>query len=125
MDVATPMKRTTGRMTRAKSVIAAPKADAGATSASATIAPVNVVRNIPARLNDSFQASERDASRLQCSVDKIRSRIDGDAWAFGLASSGPDGAGSNASPAPEPTRSKDIPRSLGDCERRHRRVGPR
>src|SRR3979411_2949170 len=103
------MNRTTGRITSAKSVNASPNADACATRASATIAPVNVVRNIPARLNDSFQASERDASKLQCSVDKIWSRIDGDASAAVVASlERGAGAGSAPSPVPPPTRSKDI-----------------
>ena len=34
----------------------------------ATIAPDSAERNIPDRLNDSFHARLRDASRLQCSV---------------------------------------------------------
>src|SRR5207237_3714894 len=108
MDVARPINSTIGRMTRAKTVNPSPNAEACATSARATIAPVNVVRNIPARLNDSFQASERDASKLQCSVDKIWSRIDGDASAAVVASLARGaGAGSTPSPVP-PARSKDI-----------------
>src|SRR3982074_1192488 len=109
MNVATPMNRTNGCAGDDVLHGAQPNADACATRARATIAPVNVVRNIPARLNDSFQASERDASKLQCSVDKIWSRIDGDASAAVVASlEGGAGAGSTPSPVPPPRRSKDI-----------------
>src|SRR5437867_3701914 len=108
MYAATPMNSTTGRMTRAKSVNPSPNADACATSAKATIAPVRVVRNIPARLNDSFQASERDASRLQCSVDRIWSRIAGDTPSAIAAPLGGTGAGSAPIPG---ARSKDIMRT--------------
>ena len=77
MYVVTPTNSTTGRMTNAKSLKPSPKCDAWATRASATIAPDRAERNIPARLNDSFQASDRVASRPQCSVDRIWSRIAG------------------------------------------------
>ncbi len=67
---------------------------------------------MPARLNDSFQASEREASRLQCSVERIWSRIAG---VTGVvvpvgASAGPGvGAGSAPMPGPAPVgRSNDI-----------------
>ena len=113
MYVATPMNSTTGRMTRAKSVNPSPNADACATSAKATIAPVRVVRNIPARLNDSFQASERDASRLQCSVERICSRSEGDVpWADATVGWLGLGACSAPSPMPAPVRSKDISAAL-------------
>src|SRR2546426_6489864 len=113
MYVATPMNSTTGRMTRAKSVNPSPNADACATSARATIAPVTVVRNIPARLNDSFQASERDASRLQCSVERICSRSEGDVpWADATVAWLGLGACSAPSPMPAPVRSKDISAAL-------------
>ena len=62
------MNSTTGRMTSAKIRKPSPKSDAWAKSASATIAPDNADRNIPARLNDSFHATLLDASRPQCSV---------------------------------------------------------
>jgi hypothetical protein len=39
------------------------------------MAPDSVVRNIPERLKDSFQAKARDANRLQCSVERIWRRI--------------------------------------------------
>ncbi len=68
INVVRPMNSTTGRMTSAKIRKPSPKLEAWATRASATIAPDSVERNIPARLNDSFQARLRDASRLQCSV---------------------------------------------------------
>jgi hypothetical protein len=120
MDVATPMNSMIGRMTSSKSVNPSPNADACATSARATIAPVNVERNIPARLNASFHASAREASRLQCSVDKIWSRIDGDASAVGVASPA-RGADSTPSPMPAPTRSKDISSALTLFLSSHRR----
>src|SRR6266540_3810185 len=103
------MSSTTGRMTRAKSVKASPNADACATRARATIAPVSVVRNIPARLNDSFHASDRDASRLQCSVDRIWSRIADDTSPL-VTASPTRGAGAGSAPMPVP-RSKDIMRT--------------
>src|SRR5256885_2839928 len=116
MNVARPMKSTTGRVTSANSVKASPKADACATSASATIAPERIERNIPARLKDSFQASDRDASRLQCSVARIWSRSDADA----LAAATWPGAGPGSAPIPVPAvaRSNDI-RTTSHRERVH------
>ncbi len=84
------------------------RAVAPPTSPSATIAPDSVVRNIPARLNDSFHESERDARRLQCSVDRIWRRIDGDAPPVSAALSA-RWAGPGSAPIAAPaTRSKDI-----------------
>src|SRR2546427_13136638 len=93
---------------------ASPNPDAPPTSPNATIAPVSVVRNIPARLNDSFQASERDASRLQCSVDRIWSRIAGGTTSAWPASAGPAlGRGSAPLPVQAELGSDDIaPTSL-------------
>src|SRR5690242_15459714 len=105
------MNSTIGRITRAKSVNPSPNADACATSASATIAPDNVDRNIPARLNDSYQASDRDASRLQCSVERIWSRIAGDAapvTEFSLDRRAGPGSAPIATPG---RRSKDMART--------------
>jgi len=73
--VPTPMNSTTGKTTSAKRRNPCPKSEACATSARATIAPATVERNIPARLKDSFQANDRDASKLQCSVERICRRI--------------------------------------------------
>jgi hypothetical protein len=42
------------------------------------MAPDSADRNMPVRLNDSFHASARDASRLQCSVARICTRRAGD-----------------------------------------------
>jgi len=72
-----------------------------------------VVRNMPARLNDSFQASERDASRLQCSVERICSRIAGDASVVGVSPGRGAGDGSGPIPVPAVTRSNDIVHRLG------------
>src|SRR5207247_10448178 len=93
------MNKTTGRITRAKSENDSPNPVAPPTRPNATIAPERVVRNIPARLNDSFHASERDASRLQCSVDRICRRIAGEAPAVGSASPA-RGAGAGSFPMP-------------------------
>src|SRR5258706_9376428 len=109
MSVVMPMKRTIGRITSANSVNPSPNSDACATRARATIAPVSVDRNIPARLNDSFQASERDASRLQCSVERIWSRIAGETSSF-VTGSPMRGAGAGSAPIPA-WRSKDIIRT--------------
>src|SRR5437868_4462111 len=109
MYVASPMKSTIGRMTSAKSVNASPNPDAPATKPNATMAPDSVERNMPARLNDSFHASARDARRLQCSVDSICNRIDGDTSPVEMDSParGP-GAGSAPMPVPAGIRSKVI-----------------
>src|SRR5438552_1410607 len=72
--VPTPRKKTTGRSTSEKTLNASPNVDAWATSASATTLPDSADRNMLDRLNDSFQVSERVASRLQCSVARIWSR---------------------------------------------------
>src|SRR4029077_18905406 len=105
MYVATPMNNTTGRITRAISVKASPNPDAPPTSPKATIAPDNVVRNIPARLNASFHAGDGDASRLQCSVERIWSRIAGEPSRAEPTCVG--GPGSAPKP-PTVARSKDI-----------------
>ena len=79
---------------------------------------------MPARLNDSFQASERVARRLQCSVERIWSRIEG-GIPPGVAASGAPGAvadsgapgvtgGSAPIPVPAGLRSKDIDRAPRD-----------
>src|SRR3569833_3030702 len=60
-----------GRIANANSTNVCPNDDACPTRANATVAPERVDRYMPARLNDSFQASDRDASRLQCSVERI------------------------------------------------------
>ena len=102
------MNRTTGRITSAKSRKPSPKSEAGATSASATIAPDNDDRNIPARLNDSFHARLRDASRLQCSVLSTWSWI-ASGVPPSVGSDGPGvGAGSAPGPVPAVERSMDI-----------------
>src|SRR5436189_5807379 len=103
------MNNTTGRITKAKSVKDSPNPVAPPTRPNETIAPDSVVRNIPARLNDSFQASERDASRLQCSVDRIWSRIAGDTAPVDTDSPWRGtGAGSAPMPPPAVTRSNVI-----------------
>src|SRR5205814_1137077 len=107
-----------------------PNADACATSASATIAPVSVVRNIPARLNDSFQASAREASRLQCSVDRIWSRMAGVTTSAWRASAGPAfGPGSAPMAVPAALRPGDRsatdPTHAGLDEMDRRKVRPR
>ena len=71
------------------------------------IAPDRVVRNMPARLNDSFHASEREASRLQCSVDRICSRIAGEVPLVG-ALSPRRGAGEGSALMPLALRSNYI-----------------
>src|SRR5438067_1404618 len=116
MNVARPMKSTIGRITSANSVKVSPKADACATSASATIAPESVERNIAARLNDSFQARDRDASRLQCSVARIWRRSEAD----GLAAGTWPGALAGSAPiaVPAVSLSKDI-RTTSAGERVH------
>ena len=48
------------------------------TRASATIAPASAESSMPARVNASFQASERVASRPQCSVARIWRRSAGE-----------------------------------------------
>ena len=116
------MNSATGRITYAKSVKDSPNPVAPPTRPNETIAPDSVVRNIPARLNDSFHASERDASRLQCSVERICNRIAGEASAVGSASPrrGP-GAGSFPIPA---VRSNIVaPNSLEDGARDYGAAG--
>src|SRR5437667_11257362 len=117
------MNNTTGRITRAKSVKDWPNPVAPPTRPNATIAPERVVRYIPARLNDSFHASERDASRLQCSVERICSRIAGEVSAVGAASPRP-GAGEGSAPLPPPVRSNIVaPNSLEDSARDYGAAG--
>src|SRR5688500_13445175 len=112
--VPTPTSSTTGRITRPKRRNPSPKLEACATRARATMAPDSVDRNMPARLNDSFHASDREASKLQCSVERICSRIAG-----GMApptldvSYPPVGVGAGSGPTPPPVgRSKDIAGTL-------------
>ena len=71
MNVASPTNRAIGSITRANAVNWSPKLVAWPTSASATAVADTTDRNSPARLNDSFQLSERVARRLQCSVERI------------------------------------------------------
>src|SRR5439155_2545866 len=71
VKVAIPTNRSTGSITRAKATNRVSKFVAWPTRARATAVADTTDRNRPARLNDSFQLSERVASRLQCSVERI------------------------------------------------------
>jgi len=65
------------------------------------MAPARVDRNIPARLNDSFHASDRDARRLQCSVERIWRRIAGEIGSPSVdAPPLPAGTGGGSAPGP-------------------------
>ena len=68
-----------------------PKSVAEPTSARATVAVESEVRNIELRANDSFQLSERVASRLQCSVARNCARRAGKDSLAGARSAGGSG----------------------------------
>ena len=63
---------------------------------------------MPARLNDSFQASDLDARRLQCSVDRIWSRSEGETVSGSPAGVCIGGGSAPGGPEPASGRSKDM-----------------
>ncbi len=105
------MNSTTGRMMIPNRAKVLPNPDPWPTSARATIAPESAERYMPARANISFQAIERVASRLQCSVARICSRR----------------AGGTSPPTPGPARQSDrrLRRSLGHRHGTHSLEGHR
>ena len=77
-----PRKSTTGSSTSASVVVWGPKPVASATRASATIEADSTLRKTVARLIASFQSSDRDASRLQCSVARIAAPSGPNGWSL-------------------------------------------
>jgi hypothetical protein len=77
-----PRRSTTGSSTSARLVVCGPKPVASASSASAMVAADSTLRKTVARLIASFQISDRDASRLQCSVARIAAPSGPNGWSL-------------------------------------------
>ena len=73
-NVAMPRNSVTESTISANRANAPPNDIAGPARARATVPAESVDRNVPVRLNASFQLIERVASRLQCSVESSWAR---------------------------------------------------
>jgi hypothetical protein len=95
-----PRKSTSGSSTSASVVVCGPNPVASASRASAMVEADSTLRKTVARLCASFQISDREASRLQCSVARIAAPSGPNGW-----SPAGEGAGVATSPSGAVARS--------------------